>query len=126
MVVPMTNEPNRDDSKQDKELRLLYELSVGEIACFKPQQWNATNYAVLLYSGLIGVAWQLETLVCWKSLLLFSFAFVTASFVWFVLGELQASIKERRGRLNRIRTDFTDAFNSARGKKDEENEGLVF
>lgn len=46
--------PENESEKSD--LRLLYQISVNDIALFKQQQWRATNYAVLSYVAVVAAA----------------------------------------------------------------------
>jgi uncharacterized membrane protein len=123
MVVSMIDAQNAEH----EELRLLYQTAVGEIAFFKQQQWSVTNYALLIFAGLVGVAWHFDTpLACWESRLAFLFAVITFMAAWLVLAKLQRSIEIRRSRLQRVRERFTQAFRDAIGEKSEENEATVY
>jgi|KBSMisStandDraft_5_1062788.scaffolds.fasta_scaffold03142_11 hypothetical protein len=48
------------DKGEDQELRLLYEVSVADLAFFRQQQWSIANYALLLYAALVGAVKLLQ------------------------------------------------------------------
>ncbi len=49
---------NQEISEQvHSELRLLSEVSVADIAFFKRQQWQVTNYCALIYSAFFGITY---------------------------------------------------------------------
>jgi hypothetical protein len=39
-----------------EEMRLLYQVTVADLSYFKSQQWSVTNYSLLIYAGLVGIA----------------------------------------------------------------------
>lgn len=87
-----------------EELRLLYSVSVSDIAGFKQQQWSVTSHALAIYAAVVAVGQLLtQPLVnCerWALLLLVAAAATTGLGVLF---NLHRSIEERRERLRKIR-----------------------
>jgi hypothetical protein len=109
----MSPENSREKQVND-ELRLLYTSCVSEIAGFKQQQWQVTNYVVLLFAAVASVPKIITNLAQLEFFLLYVAAFAVLSAGWYVLGLFSASIQVRRCRLTEIRTKhFTDEFRSA-------------
>jgi hypothetical protein len=102
-------EPDRE------ELRLLYQVTVADIAFFKQQQWSATNYAVGAYAALlvIGYEWLNSPLQPWQVWLLTVLAWAVCLAGIAIVSRLQNSILGRRTRLERVRASFGTAFNNA-------------
>lgn len=97
-----------------EELRLLYQVTAGDLTYFKTQQWSVTNYSLLLYAGLVGVAQMLKPNFQSgdRALLVAGIAFAfTAALV--VLYKLQVSIAIRQARLDAVREKFTNEFHLA-------------
>jgi hypothetical protein len=98
-----------------EELRLLYQVSVADIAFFKKQQWSATNYAMGAYAALLIIVhqWLLSPLKSWQvwPLIVLGWAICIAGYA--VVSRLQNSILGRRTRLERVRARFGKAFNEA-------------
>lgn len=105
--------------REHEELRLLYSVSVGDIAFFKQQQWIVTNYTVALYAGLVVIANQLLTkpVANWKLLVLYVIAVAVAGAGVGVLSRLQSSIEVRRKRLSAVRDRLSEAFREAWDQK---------
>ena len=96
------------------ELLMLYQVTVGDLASFKTTQWTTTNYAFLLFAGIIGVRQVSGESIQLASRLLFVALAVTVAFgVLVVLQKLQDSIEVRQARLTSIRPHFSTAFNEA-------------
>jgi hypothetical protein len=96
------------------ELRLLYEVTVSDLSYFKTQQWSLTNYTLLLLASLVAAAQILKSsLSLWECLTLIGLAVLTASGALVILYKLQDSIRIRRARLEKIRGEFSSAFNEA-------------
>jgi hypothetical protein len=97
-----------------EELRLLYQVTVSDLTYFKTQQWSVTNYSLLLYAGLVGVAQMLKPNLqaSDRTLLVIIVAFVLIAAL-VVLYKLQASIVVRQARLDAVREQFTDEFHVA-------------
>jgi hypothetical protein len=109
-----------DDGTRD-ELLMLYETSVQDLAFFKQQQWNVTNYVLVLDAALVG-ARQLVggTVGIW----IVSIAALVLCFVGVLqLNSLQESMEASRARLRRIRErlsrEFLDAWDT-KAKRDYE------
>ena len=45
-----------ENESEKSDLRLLYQISVDDIAFFKQQQWRVTNYAVISYVAVVAAA----------------------------------------------------------------------
>lgn len=105
-----------EDRKWD-ELRLLYEVTIGDIETFKRRQWSVAYYAVVLDAAMIGVHKALSTTPTGAALaetvLLAVFTGLMFSFGLVILIRLQGSIAVRRSRLDKIRSHFGDAFRAA-------------
>jgi len=102
-------------STDGEELRLLYQVSVADIAFFKKQQWSATNYAVGAYAALLVIVhqWLHSPLKSWQvwPLIVLSWAICISGYA--VVSRLQSSILGRRTRLERVRAKFGRVFNEA-------------
>jgi hypothetical protein len=108
-----------------EELRLLYQVTVGDLTYFKTQQWAVTNYSMLLYAGLVAIAQLLRPNLAqtdrWLLTAIVALLFFSALFV---LSKLQASIKVRQARLDAVRKQFTDEFHVAWAAEEKDHEGL--
>jgi hypothetical protein len=97
-----------------EELRLLYQVTVGDLTYFKTQQWSVTNYSMLLYAGMVAVAQMLRPNLAqadrWLLAAVIALLFLASLFI---LSKLQASIKVRQSRLDAVRKQFTDEFHLA-------------
>ena len=101
-------------SSERADLRLLYEITVSDLAYFKTQQWNVTYYALLLQAGLLGVSKLLMpplTLIDKSVLIVLSL--LAAGSTLFVLNKLQSSISVRQSRLDAVRKTFSEEFQRA-------------
>jgi uncharacterized membrane protein len=108
------SEPNdKTDLRQkaEEELRLLYQVSVQDLAFFKGQQWLITNYGILLYATLVGIPQipNLSLKPC-ERLILCLLATALAGTGVFLLWKLERSINARRDRLRKIFKTFTKSF----------------
>ena len=107
--------------KRDEELRLLYSMSASEIAAFKQQQWQVTNYALLIFAAIYFVAQHLwdtavgsqNTILVRSAVIILLIILVAAASLWTTV-TLSQSIMARRQRHGRIRTYFEIEFHSAR------------
>ncbi|MEQ1598482.1 MAG: hypothetical protein ABL880_03855 [Methylotenera sp.] len=94
----------------DEELRMLYQVTVSDLAYFKTQQWSVTNYAFALIAGIIGVSQFIKPLgVCDRIVLVVLAIIVIISSV-VMLFKLQRSIKVRQSRLAAARGSFSESF----------------
>ena len=114
---------DNDKSRKYEELRLLYSVTVTDIAGFKQQQWKVTNYGLLLYAAIASIPTllqhefsQAEYIFLWLTSL--AVLITGCVLVWM----FHASLKARWERLTEIRKKhFTEEFRSAwRGGKSEE------
>src|SRR6266545_2195755 len=76
-----------------QELLALYQVTAQDLAFFKGQQWNLTNYTSL---ALASVVVLIAGLVLWR---------------------LNSSINMRRQRLERLFSQLSERFRGARGEK---------
>jgi hypothetical protein len=115
------NKPKPDH----EELRLLYQVTVGDLTYFKTQQWSVTNYSMLLFAGLVGVAQLLKPNLTTvdRTLLVAAVVFVFAAAL-VVLYKLQTSILVRQARLDAVREQFTDEFHVAWAAEEKGTEVL--
>ena len=114
-----------ENSNTHEELRLLYQVSVTDLEFFKRQQWSVTNYALLLYAVVVGVA-QLLTgdVSATEKLLLCLVATAVAILGSYILLMLNNSIDVRKARLAAIRKTFSTTFHSAWSAKEKPEEAL--
>ncbi len=100
-----------DDVATHDELLMLYQVTVGDLASFKTTQWTTTNYAFLLFAGIIGIR-QLsgESMQVASRSLLVALAMIVALGALVILQKLQDSIEVRQARLTSIRPYFSQRF----------------
>jgi len=116
-VVDKLRTPDRDD------LRLLYQISVNDLTYFKTQQWSVTNYTLLLYAGVVGVAQMLKPgLSVADRYVLVVLTVIVAAAVLGILTKLQKSVNVRQLRLDAVRTKMSDAFHFAWSTEDKGRE----
>lgn len=96
-----------------EELMLLYEVTVGDLAYFKSQQWAVANYALLLQAALVGHHQLLDGPSGLERLVLVLLAASIAVAALVVLHKLQRSLRLRHARLEATRRSFSAAFNEA-------------
>jgi len=103
------------NNKAHDELKLLYQVSVGDLEFFKKQQWLVSYYSILLYGALVALAQRtaVEKIVFY--LVIGGVALLSSS----LLLILEHSIGVRRERLEAVREHFSKEFNKAwrAGKK---------
>ncbi|MDA8339001.1 MAG: hypothetical protein M0Z70_06855 [Nitrospiraceae bacterium] len=117
---------NQVSDREHEELKLLYQVSVSDLAFFKRQQWNIANYTLLLYAALVGIAQLLRpSSTCCAELLISLLATVVFVVAVWVLWQLKRSIEVRRERLRKIRADFTERFNKAWQADKTTNDALI-
>ena len=117
MVVATHNPPDRE------ELRLLYQITAGDLTYFKTQQWAVTNYTLLLFAGVVGVAQMLKpdlSILDRAILCVLTIGVAISSLV--ILAKLQKSVGVRQSRLDSIRSKFSDAFHFAWTAEDKGTE----
>ncbi len=102
---------DRERSKAEEELRLLYELTAQDLAFFKQQQWAVTNYVLLLFGAFFGVS-QINALKVgtWERFVLCVVATGLAVAGIVLIYKLEQSVMARRDRLKNVRRTFTRAF----------------
>jgi hypothetical protein len=98
-----------------EELRLLYNVSVADIAFFKQQQWAVTNHALVLHGAFLFIAYQVlvSPLQTWQLWLLIVLTWAVCIAGLGMVNRLQGSILGRRTRLERVRGHFGKPFNDA-------------
>jgi hypothetical protein len=105
------------------ELKLLYQVTVADLAYFKQQQWSIANYGLLLFAGLCASAKLFSPPASRIELVALAvLVFITATATSIVLWKHQASITIRRSRLKATRERFSKPFHDAwgtEGKLDE-------
>ena len=112
-------------SREYAELRLLYDVSVKDLAFFKRQQWVVTNYGILLYAAAFGVYRHLlPNVASWERCLLVVLGVGILIAGWLIIFNLEKSIQERKDRLDSIRERFTPGFNDAWKAGNKPNDGL--
>ena len=108
----MTEQQSNEEQKND-ELRFLYTACVSEIDSFKKQQWQITNYGLLLYAAIVSIPKLLGTLNQVEYFVLFAVAFSVVASGWYLVGVLADAIQVRRKRLIETRKQFTKEFMNA-------------
>jgi hypothetical protein len=96
--------------KKEKELHLLYQVSVQDLAFFKGQQWSITNYGLLLYAAIVAIPQTKVTLTPCERLILCLIATALAGTGVYLLWKLERSIKARQDRLKKVFRTFTKTF----------------
>jgi hypothetical protein len=127
----MTAEPqNEDPGKVNDELRLLHTSCVTEIASFKQQQWNVTNYGLLSYAAIASLPKLVASKLVWEEVaVLYVLAIAVLIAGWRLIGVLDDGIELRRDRLRVIREQhFTQAFKDARlaGHPEPPSQSLIW
>ncbi|MCG6975562.1 MAG: hypothetical protein LJE56_04040 [Acidiferrobacterales bacterium] len=103
-----------ENTNTHEELRLLYQVSVTDLEFFKRQQWSVTNYALLLYAAVVGVAQLIDGRASEvEKLVLCLVATVVAVLGNYILSLLNKSIEVRKARLQAVRKSFSTTFHSA-------------
>jgi hypothetical protein len=123
--------PSPDEkAKINDELRLLYTSCVSEIASFKQQQWNVTNYGLLSYAAIVSLPKLVASkLIMWELTVLYVLASAVLIAGWYLVGMLDDGIELRRDRLRAIRDEhFTQEFKDARlaGHPEPQSQSLVW
>jgi len=100
----------RDQEQIHAELLALYSACVSEIAGFKQQQFNVTNYSIALFAALVAVKQLFGASVSWERAVLVIFVIAAAAFAIVVQFQLWSAIQVRRARLRSIRSKFSASF----------------
>ena len=117
---------NQEISEQvHSELRLLYEVSVADLAFFKRQQWQVTNYCVLIYSAFFGITYLSGANSCGSLNWLAGLTLVVLVVGILLLERLERSMDVRRARLEKIRAQFSSEFNDAWKAKGKDFEHIT-
>ena len=111
-----------DKNRKHEELRLLYSVTIADIAGFKQQQWRITNYGLLLSAAIASVPKLLGKVTQTEFALLWLTSLVVMITGWVLVWMFHASLKARWERLTEMRKKyFTEEFRIAwRGGKTEE------
>jgi hypothetical protein len=106
------------DDKAQEDLRILFKVCADDLAFLKGQQWQITNYGLLLYAAEVGIVRS----ICDSSYIMISFfehlflqiiALSVLIFSWYVLRQLQNSINKGRERMRNVRIKLTEEFKRA-------------
>jgi hypothetical protein len=94
------------------ELRLLYKVSMSDIAMYTQQQWSTTSYALGIYAALLFIAYQpgMDPYNAWQGWLPLLLAWAVCVSGLVAVKRLQFSIVAGRRRLERVRMFFGRAF----------------
>ena len=112
---------NEELTREEREdLHMLYQVTAQDLAYFKTQQWAITNYAFLVYAGLVGLG-QLLKVSGITFVLLEIIALSSAASAIYLLWRLEKSIEGRRARLTYIRGKLSVLFNKAWGSANKED-----
>jgi len=101
------------DMNKDEELRLLYQVTVSDLASYKRQQWQVTNYGLLLYAAIISIQKLLGNIFPWEVFALIIAAIAICASSSLILIKLDKSIKGLRRGLTELRRHFTNEFRIA-------------
>lgn len=98
-----------------EELRLLYQVTVADIAFFKQQQWSITNYGLTIQAALVVATYQLlkSPFSSWQLWLLAVLVAGLPMACLLAIARLRRSIEARRTRLRNVRGRFGAPFNEA-------------
>ena len=107
-----------------EELRLLYQLCVGDIANSKKEQFEITNYTLLIQAGFVYLSQNSKVVQLpsqWKAsacvgLMILSVVFSVAAIRF--LRTLQQNISRSRARILRVRSKFSTDFHAAFGPEE--------
>ena len=79
---------------ESEELRLLYQITAADLAYFKTQQWSVTNYTLLLFAGVVGVAQMLKpNVTAIDRIVLVTVTIFVATSALVILAKLQKSVR---------------------------------
>lgn len=93
---------------------MLYQVTVSDLTYFKTQQWSVTNYALLIFAGLVGTAQLLKPLsTTFERCFLGALAIAALVAALVILTKLQKSISVRQSRLVAARDNFSSSFKQA-------------
>mgnify|MGYP000896398808 CR=1 FL=1 len=97
------------------EIRVLYSASIAEVAGFKQQQWQVTNYGLVLFATIASATRFLgSSIEPYEYIFLGAAALAVHVCGLGLIGVLASSIQGRRERLTHIRTTyFSEAFRDA-------------
>ncbi|QQE87917.1 hypothetical protein [Azotobacter chroococcum] len=103
-----------------EDLRLLYQVTCQDLAQFKQQQWQVSNYGLLLYGAIVGIAQLIRPISDKEAIiLLFLIVIIIVSCVFCIL-KLEKSIKARRDRLKNVRGKLSKELESAWATQNKE------
>jgi hypothetical protein len=122
----MSDRTEDDIACANDDLRLLYQVTVSDLAFFKGQQWSVTNYALLIFAALVGVTQldQVEDLLLSDRTLLLALATVDMVLAFVALIHLHCSIKLRRARLTSVRGKLSKSFKESWSVLPKERDGI--
>jgi hypothetical protein len=114
-----------------EQLRMLYEVTISDIAFFKQQQISVTNYGIALHAAVVVIAFQFlpKPVANWEMQFLRILILIVSIMCYIFLKQLNYSISVRRERLKKIRSYFSEVFFNAwdeKKKKDSIFRLLVF
>lgn len=116
---------SKTTEQSNEEMRLLYQTSVTELEFFKRQQWSVTNYALLLYAAIVGVAQLLAgNIDRTEKLVLCLVASVVGMLGAYILWVLNNSIEVRKSRLEAIHDHFSESFRKVWSIEEKPEEAL--
>lgn len=93
------------------ELLSVYQSAIADITFFKSQQFTLTNYGILIYVAIVGVAGILKEgsrLESAETIVLLITALVVLLIGILVLGSLETALQKGRGRLERCVDHFSE------------------
>jgi len=105
IVAEQSSSPDRYDLWQ------LYKIVAADLSYLRTQQWSVTNYALLLFAGVIGIADLLRPdLVTSDRCVLVIVTLVVAGIALFVLRIVQGSMREQHRSLRSLRAEIARQF----------------
>ena len=106
-----SNTEKTNNNIDSSEFLTLYQVSAQEIAFFKEQQWKITNYGLLLYAAVIGIARLFPDFPYALELgLLWALSFLVLIIGIFLVCKLDTALSEARERVSRARRLLSDEF----------------
>ena len=122
LILVVRSMSQTTESSHDSQM-MLYQITVGDLAYFKSQQWALTNHSFLLFAAILGVHQLLsKSIAQWEiyGLALLAITVLVAAII--LLNKLQDSIVVRQARLDAAREKLGFGFYTvwaAKGKSPE-------
>ena len=97
------------DDKIQKDLHLIYSVSIDDIRFAKQQQWRMTYYALLLMAGIFYIRTNNQFPLIWHIILIIITVLIAGFAVVFII-EIENDIVGYRHRIVQTRKGLSDEF----------------